>query len=88
VEYIPEVLWSYRPTNQTTTGETPYFLTFGTEAIILAEIGSPSFPIQPYNPDLNDEGITLHLDLLHEKREEAKTRGATYKEKTNTLTKL
>jgi hypothetical protein len=69
VEYIPEVLWSYRTTNRTATGETPYSLTFGTEAVIPAEIGSPSFRVEHYNPGLNSDGINLYLDLLQEKRE-------------------
>jgi len=32
VEYVPEVLWSYRTTKRTPTGETPFSLTYGTEA--------------------------------------------------------
>jgi len=78
VEYISEVLWSYWTTSRTTTRETPYSLTFGTESIILAEIGSPNLRIQHYNPGLNDAGINLHLDLLHEKQEEARIQVAAY----------
>jgi hypothetical protein len=78
VEYIPKILWSYRTTSRTTTRETPYSLMFGTEVVIPAEIGSPSFRIQHYNPDLNDSGINLYLDLLHEKREIARIRVAAY----------
>jgi ribonuclease HI len=81
VEFIPEVLWSYRTTTRTPTGETPYSLTFGTEAVIPAEIGSPSFRVSHYNPGLNDVGINLHLDLLPEKREEATVRMAAYQQK-------
>jgi hypothetical protein len=33
-------------------------------------VGSPSFRVFHYNPGLNDEGISLHLDLLQERREE------------------
>jgi len=64
VEYIPEVLWSYRTTVRTPTGDTPFSLTYGTEAVIPAEVGSPSFRVAYYNPGLNDEGISLNLDLL------------------------
>jgi len=64
VEYIPEVLWSYRTTSRTLTGETPFSLTYGTEAVIPAEVGSPSFRVAYYNSGLNDESIKLHLDLL------------------------
>ncbi|XP_072071924.1 uncharacterized protein [Arachis hypogaea] len=35
-------LWSYRTTPQMATGETPFRLTYGVEAVILVEIGDPS----------------------------------------------
>jgi hypothetical protein len=71
VEYVPEVLWSYRTTVRTTTNDTLFSLTYGTEAVIPAEVGSPSFKVVYYNPRLNDEGINLNLDLLQEKRDDA-----------------
>jgi hypothetical protein len=67
VEYLPEVLWSYRTTTNSATSETPYSLAFEVEAVILVEIGSPSFRIQHYNPGFNSEGLKMHLDLLKEK---------------------
>jgi hypothetical protein len=36
-------------------GETQFSLTYGTEAVIPAEVGSPSFRVAYYNPGLNDE---------------------------------
>ena len=36
---LPNVLWVYRTTARTPTGETPFKLTYGTEAMILVEIG-------------------------------------------------
>ncbi|XP_072071890.1 uncharacterized protein [Arachis hypogaea] len=39
---LGSVLWSYRTTPQTTTGETPFRLTYGVEAVISVEIGDPS----------------------------------------------
>jgi transposase InsO family protein len=82
VEYIPEVLWSYRITIRTPTGETPFSLTYGTEAVIPAEVGSPSFRVAYYNPGLNDEGISLNLDLLQEKRDDAQVTWVAYQERT------
>jgi len=81
VEYLPEVMWSYRTTPSSATSETPYSLAFGVEAVILVEIGSPSYRIQHYNPGFNSEGLKLHLDLLEEKREEASVRTSSYKAK-------
>jgi hypothetical protein len=70
VEYVQEVLRSYRKTTWTLAVKTPFSLTYGTEAVIPIEVGSSSFRVSHYNPGLNNEGIKLHLDLLHERREE------------------
>jgi len=71
VDYVPEVLWSYRTTRRTPTGKMPFSLTYGTEAVIPVDVGSPSFRVAYYNPGLNDEKAKLHLYLLQEKREDA-----------------
>jgi transposase InsO family protein len=71
VESLLEVLWSYWTTVRTPTGETPFALTYGMEAVIPAEVGSPSFRVAHYNSGLNEEGVTLHLDLLQERCDDA-----------------
>ncbi|XP_077226341.1 uncharacterized protein LOC143859574 [Tasmannia lanceolata] len=40
------VLWAYRTTPRTPTGESPFNLSFGTEAVIPVDIGTPSPRIQ------------------------------------------
>jgi hypothetical protein len=82
VNYVPEVLWAYRTTTQTPTGETQFSLSYGTEAVISAEVGSPRFRMSHYNPGLNDEGIKFHLDLLQERRDEAQVTWAAYRDQT------
>ncbi|GKV35996.1 hypothetical protein SLEP1_g44183 [Rubroshorea leprosula] len=42
VDELNNVLWAYQTTSRTATGETPYHLAFGTEAVIHVEIGVPS----------------------------------------------
>ena len=41
-EELPNVLWAYRTTMRVPTGETPFRLTFGTEAVIPVEVGLTS----------------------------------------------
>ena len=41
-EELPNVLWAYRTTARTPTGETPFKLTYGTEAVIPVEVGVTS----------------------------------------------
>ena len=42
-EELQNVLWAYRTTTRFPTGETPFRLIFGTEAVILVEVGLTSF---------------------------------------------
>jgi hypothetical protein len=80
-DYVPEVLWAYCTTTRTPNRATPFSLTYGTEVVIPAEVGSPSFCVSNYNPGLNDEGIKLHLDLLQERRDKAQVTWATYQDR-------
>jgi hypothetical protein len=41
-EPLPEILWSYHTTVQTSTGETPFKIVYGTDAMIPVEINPPS----------------------------------------------
>ena len=47
-EELQNFLWAYRTTIRFPTGETPFKLTFGTEAIILVEVGLTSFRVKTY----------------------------------------
>ena len=42
VEELPHVLWTYRTMPRRSTGETPFLMTYGAEAVILLEIGFPT----------------------------------------------
>ncbi|GJT34612.1 reverse transcriptase domain-containing protein [Tanacetum coccineum] len=52
-------------------GETPFSLTYGTEAVILVEIGMPTLRTAKVDMIKNDEALEINLDLLEEKREHA-----------------
>ncbi|KAL0308954.1 UNVERIFIED_CONTAM: hypothetical protein Sradi_5837700 [Sesamum radiatum] len=49
VEELPGVLWAYRTTPRTATGETLFCLVYGSEAIIPEEIGEETARIAQYN---------------------------------------
>jgi hypothetical protein len=51
---LPNVLWAYRTTARTPTGETPFRLTFGTEAVIPVEIGLTSWRTNNHDEDSNN----------------------------------
>ena len=50
---LPSVLWAYRTTARTPTGETPFRLAYGVDAVIPAEIGLTSYRVQSYTEDKN-----------------------------------
>ena len=65
-EELPSVLWAYRTTVRTPTGETPFRLTYGNEAVIPAEIGLTSYRVDNHDEVRNDEAIHLQFDLIDE----------------------
>lgn len=56
---------------KTSNGETPFSLTYGTEAVIPVEIGMPSLRCTAVHQVSNDQQLRLNLDVLEEKREAA-----------------
>ncbi|XP_025647999.1 uncharacterized protein [Arachis hypogaea] len=65
-ELIPEVLWGYNTTPQTSTKETPFRLVYGSEAMIPLEISQNS--IRTYI-DNQDEARRSELDIIEEIRD-------------------
>ena len=56
---LPSVLWAYRTTARTPTGEMPFRLAYRTNAVIPAEIGLTSYRVDSYNEDTNEEELRL-----------------------------
>ncbi|KAL2238147.1 UNVERIFIED_CONTAM: Retrovirus-related Pol polyprotein from transposon [Sesamum indicum] len=74
VDELPRVLWAYRITSRSATGETPFCLVYGTEAIIPAEIEEESQRIMQYDPEANRDERSFDLTVIEEKREVAYAR--------------
>ncbi|GJT18859.1 reverse transcriptase domain-containing protein [Tanacetum coccineum] len=66
---------------KTSNGDTPFSLTYGTEAVIPAEIGMPTLRTSEVDLVQNDEALEINLDLLEERREQAAIREAKSKAK-------
>ena len=75
---LPSVLWAYRTTTRTPTGETPFRLAYGSEAVIPAKVGLTSYRVDNHNEGKNDEAMRLQLDLVDEVRATAEQRLARY----------
>ena len=65
-EELPSILWAYRTVTRTSTRETPFRLTYGSEVVILAEVGLTSYRVDNHDERKNDEAMRLQLDLIDE----------------------
>ncbi|GKA40300.1 reverse transcriptase domain-containing protein [Tanacetum coccineum] len=81
VDELPNILWAHHTMLKTSNGETPFSLTYGSEAVIPAEIGMPTYRTIHFNEAQNEEEMRLTLDLSQRRREMAAIREAKYKNK-------
>ena len=63
---------------RTPTGEKPFKMAFGMEAVIPMEIGVSSIRKAWYDKQSNDEGLKLALDCLPEVRDDVAQRMVLY----------
>ncbi|GJR32149.1 hypothetical protein Tco_1108381 [Tanacetum coccineum] len=68
--------------------DTPFSLTYRTEAIILVEIGMLTSRTAEIDMVQNDEALEINLDLLEERREQTTIREARSKAKMDNITTL
>nr|KYP34199.1 hypothetical protein KK1_044874 [Cajanus cajan] len=71
-EELIEVLWAYRCTPQSTTKETPFRLTYGTDAMIPVEVGEPSFRRIHFDEASNNLSLRPEVDVVDEVRYKAR----------------
>nr|GEV85616.1 reverse transcriptase domain-containing protein [Tanacetum cinerariifolium] len=76
LEELPHVLWAHRMIIKSSNDDTPFSLTYGTEAVIPVEIGMPTYRTTTVDAVHNDEELWLNLDLLEVRREGAAIREA------------
>nr|GEV81379.1 reverse transcriptase domain-containing protein [Tanacetum cinerariifolium] len=81
MEEISHVLLAHRTMIKSSNGDTLFSLTYGTEAVIPAEIRMPT--LRKTNVDMvqNNEALGINLDLLEERKEHATIREAKSKAK-------
>ncbi|GJT23267.1 reverse transcriptase domain-containing protein [Tanacetum coccineum] len=71
---LPYVLWAHRTMIKSSNRDTPFSLTYGTEAVIPAEIGMPTLRTTKVDLVQNNKALEINLDLLEERREQAAMR--------------
>ncbi|GJT41909.1 reverse transcriptase domain-containing protein [Tanacetum coccineum] len=81
VDKLPNVLWAHRTYLKQSNDETPFSLTYGSEAVIPTEIGTPIHRTMMIREAKNEDKLHLNMDILLERREAAAIRDAKYKTK-------
>ena len=81
VEELLNFLWAYQKTPRRSKGETPFSMTYGTEAVIPIEVGLSSMRIADFTQSNNDEYMIGHLDALEKQREMVYVQLADYQQK-------
>ncbi|XP_019261414.1 PREDICTED: uncharacterized protein LOC109239321 [Nicotiana attenuata] len=63
---LPCMLWAYRAKAKSSTGEIPFSLVYGAEALIPLEIGETNIRYSRANEEANNEPLLIKLDFLEE----------------------
>nr|CAH67964.1 OSIGBa0142I02-OSIGBa0101B20.7 [Oryza sativa] len=80
IEELPAVLWANRTTPSRATGETPFFLVYGAEAVLPSELTLRSPRATMYCEADQDQLRRDDLDYLEERRRRAAHRAARYQQ--------
>ncbi|RVW17493.1 Pol polyprotein [Vitis vinifera] len=81
VEELPGVLWAYRTTPGRPTGNTPFALAYGMDAVIPTEIGLPTIRTDAAKQNDANTELGRNLDWADEVRESAAIRMADYQQR-------
>ncbi|KAG7588706.1 Ribonuclease H-like superfamily [Arabidopsis suecica] len=79
---LQPVLWAYRTTPRRPTGETPFSLVYGMEAVVPAELNVPGLrrTEAPLNEEENSAMLDDSLDTINERRDQALIRIQNYQQ--------
>nr|ABA94871.2 retrotransposon protein, putative, unclassified [Oryza sativa Japonica Group] len=80
IEELPAVLWANQTTPSRATGETPFFLVYGAEAVLPSELTLRSPRATMYCEADQDQLRRDDLDYLEERRRRAALRAARYQQ--------
>ncbi|GKV43252.1 hypothetical protein SLEP1_g50566 [Rubroshorea leprosula] len=74
VDELNKVLWSCRTTPSSATGETPFSLAYGAEAVIPVEVGLPSDRVGWHDDLSNEQLLRENLNFVEEIKEMSRIR--------------
>jgi hypothetical protein len=68
INELPNALWGLRTQPSKPTGQSPYFLVYGSEAILPAEVMWDSPVVEQYNEGVSEDSRRVDIDGLEEAR--------------------
>jgi hypothetical protein len=80
IKELPNALWGLRTQPTKTTGQSPYFLVYGSEAILPADIMWDSPAVEQYDEGISEDNRRVDIDGLEEARCVALVQSARYLE--------
>ena len=84
-EELPRLVDISNHTPRRSTGETPFSMTYGAEAVIPLETGFPTLKTSSFGPSSNNELLGKSLHLIEERRESAMVQLTYYQHKSKVM---
>ena len=81
MDELPHVLWTYHTTPRRSTGEIPFSMTYGAEAVIPLKSGFPTLRTNQFNVEENNRLLSNSLDVAEERRKVAAIKMAHYQQR-------
>jgi hypothetical protein len=80
IKELPNALWGLRTQPSKPTGQSPYFLVYGSEAILPADVIWDSPAVEHYDEGVSEDSRRVNIDGLEEARCTALVQSARYLE--------
>jgi hypothetical protein len=80
IKELPNALWGLRTQPSKPTGQSPYFLVYGSEAILPADVMWDSLAVEQYDEGVSEDSRRVDIDGLEEARCAALVQSARYLE--------
>jgi hypothetical protein len=78
IKELPNALWGLRTQPSKPTGQSPYFLVYGSEAILPADVNSPA--VEHYDEGVSEDSRRVDIDNLEKARCASLVQSARYLE--------
>jgi transposase InsO family protein len=80
IKELPNALWGLRTQPTKPTGQSPYFLVYGSEAILPADVMWESLAVEQYDEGISEDSRRVDIDGLEEARYATLVQSARYLE--------